>query len=251
MPLENITNDPLVPDLESTEYEERLDLAIKAINASGLQSNGRPYLSFRQAAKDYDVKRSTLSDRFRGVKNRKDAHADERKLSPAHEKAVVDWAKEMGRRGLPLQIPTLAAYAKAISGQDISDSWVRRFRTRHPELRMRWTTGLEKCRAKGLNPTAVKEYFNVLTELINKYNIPVENIYNTDEKGIQLGVGKKVLAFFDRDQKDVYNVEDGDRELVTIIETVCANGESIVPAVIFKGQRRDLEWGRNNPCNAR
>jgi len=68
-----------------------------------------------------------------------------------------------------------------------------------------------------------------------------------DEKGIQLGVGKKVLAFFDRDQKDVYSVKDGDRELVTIMETLHADGEFIPPAVIFKGQRRDLEWGRNNP----
>jgi hypothetical protein len=88
-------------------------------------------------------------------------------------------------------------------------------------------------------------------ELIEEHAIPPENIYNMDEKGIQLGLGKRVLAFFDHDQKDVYNVEDGDRELVTVIETVCADGAALRPSVVFKAQRRDLKWGRINPCNAR
>ncbi|KZP07206.1 CENP-B protein, partial [Athelia psychrophila] len=38
--------------------------------------------------------------------------------------------------------------------------------------------------------------------------------------------------------------------LVTIIECVCADGTAIPPSVVFQGARRDLEWGRDNPCNA-
>jgi hypothetical protein len=63
-----------------------------------------------------------------------------------------------------------------------------------------------------------------------------------DEKGIQLGIGKRVAALIDRDQASVYQIEDGNHELVTIIETVCADGSAL---------HRDLEWARNNPCNAR
>jgi hypothetical protein len=87
--------------------------------------------------------------------------------------------------------------------------------------------------------------------LFPKYGIPAENIYNMDEKGIQLGVGQKVKAFVDRDQKEVYSVEDGNRELVTVIETISADGSCLQPSVIYQGKCRDLEWGRNNPCNAR
>ncbi|KZP14232.1 CENP-B protein, partial [Athelia psychrophila] len=72
-----------------------------------------------------------------------------------------------------------------------------------------------------------------------------------DEKGIQLGVGKRVLALVDRDQKVVQQVEDGNRELVTVIECVCADGTAIPPSVVYQGARRDLEWGRDNPCKAR
>jgi DDE superfamily endonuclease len=64
-------------------------------------------------------------------------------------------------------------------------------------------------------------------------------------------MGKRVRAFVDRDQKTVHQVEDGSRELVTVIECVCADGSAIPPSVVYKGARRDLEWGRNNPCDAR
>lgn len=72
-----------------------------------------------------------------------------------------------------------------------------------------------------------------------------------DEKGIQLGIGKRVLALTDRDQKSVQQVENGNRELLTIIECVCADGTVIRPAVIFQAKRRKAEWGRHNPCQAR
>jgi hypothetical protein len=48
---------------------------------------------------------------------------------------------------------------------------------------------LERSCAQGLNPTVVSEYFKMLKEVINEHNIPCKNIYNIDEKGIQLGIG--------------------------------------------------------------
>jgi hypothetical protein len=72
-----------------------------------------------------------------------------------------------------------------------------------------------------------------------------------DEKGIQLGVGKRVAAIIDCDQKEVYSLKDGNRELVTVIETVSANGTALPPSFIFKGARINLEWGRDNLCYAR
>jgi hypothetical protein len=138
-----------------------------------------------------------------------------------------------------------------IVGHAVGESWVKRFKARQPELKVKWSSTLEKCRAASLNPALVNEYFDLLEDVIKEYGFPAENIYNMDEKGIQLGVGQKVKAFVDRDQKDVYSVEDGNRELVTVIETISADGSCLQPSVIYQGKRRDLEWGRNNPCNAR
>ncbi|KIM39178.1 hypothetical protein M413DRAFT_75369, partial [Hebeloma cylindrosporum] len=83
-----------------------------------------------------------------------------------------------------------------------------------------------------------------------EYAIPPENIYNADEKGVQLGVRKSVAAIVDRNQKNVQQVENGDREMVTIIESVCTDSTSLPPLVIFQGKRQVLEWGKDNPCVA-
>jgi hypothetical protein len=49
---------------------------------------------------------------------------------------------------------------------------------RHPDIKVKWTTSLEQCHAQGLNPVVVAEYFKMLKELIDEYQIPCENIYN-------------------------------------------------------------------------
>ena len=157
----------------------------------------------------------------------------------------------MGRRGIPLTATAITDYVADIAGCAVGESWVRCFKAHHPELKVKWSSMLEKCCAASLNPALVNEFYDLLEDTIKGYNIPPENIYNMDKKGIQLGIGQKVKAFIDRDQKDVYSIQDGNRELVTAIETVSADGSSLQPSVIFQGKRYDLEWGQNNPCNAR
>jgi len=241
--------DPL--DLEDKPVEERIQLALKAVTINGFRPNGRPWLSLREAAKAYQVKKTTLTERFNGRKTKKEAHEHEKTLTFAAEEALVEWIKEMGRRGVPLHASAVAKHASVISGNNVGEHWVQRFRVRHPELKAKWTSGLERCRAQALNPTAVADFYDTLHDMIEKHDIPKENIYNMDEKGIQLGVGGRVLALVDRDQKNVQQIEDGNRELVTVIECVCADGTAIRPSVVFKGVRRNLEWGRDNPCDAR
>jgi hypothetical protein len=102
-------------------------------------------------------------------------------------------------------------------------------------LKTKWTTGLEACHAHALNPTLVCKFYNMLEEVVTEYSIDKRNIYNMDKKGVQLGKGSQVGAIVDREQKDVYLVEDGNIELVTIIETVCADGSALHPTVICQG----------------
>ena len=71
-----------------------------------------------------------------------------------------------------------------------------------------------------------------------------------DEKGVQLGVGKRARAIVDRDQKSVQKVEDGNKELVTVIECICADGTALKPLFIMKGKRTSPSWAENNPIQA-
>ena len=143
----------------------------------------------------------------------------------------------------------VALYASIISGMQVSEHWVTRFCTWHPELKAKWTTGLEQCHAQSLNHAAVVGFYNHLEHLQERYDIPDENICNIDEKGIQLRIGKRVYALVNYDQKTVHQVEDGNHELVMIIECVCPDGTAICPSMVFEGAYWNLEWGWDNPCN--
>jgi len=187
----------------------------------------------------------------KGGKTRHEAHIHEQLLTAAQGEVLAKWIKVQGRRGVPLMYTSIAMYAGEICGRQVGGSWPKRFLKRHPDLRMKKTQGLETARAKVLNQTAVDEFFDMLDELVKEYNILPGNMYNMDEKGVQLGIGAKVTVMVDRDQKTAYSIEDGNQELVTVIEAICADGSILHPSIIFQGKQRNSEWGRNNPSNAR
>ena len=93
------------------DTEARLQLAVKAIQESQCGKSGQPKLTISAAARIYDVKRGTLTNRLKGVKPRKGAHAHERALSEAEEEVLADWARTLGRRGYPVTLDMLGEYA--------------------------------------------------------------------------------------------------------------------------------------------
>ena len=79
--------------------------------------------------------------------------------------------------------------------------------------------------------------------------IPGELIYSADETGLMLGVTlhKRVIAPAGR--KIQQPRCSGKRENVTVLVTICADGTSLPPAVIFKGEGYQMSWKQNNPLN--
>ena len=187
--------DPL--DLESKTDEERIQLAPDAIARNGFKANGQPWVSLHKAAGCFNISKLTLTVQFNGRKSKKEAHEHEKTLSFAAETALVEWVAELGCCGIPLHASAVVQHASVISGIKVSKHWVHRFQARHPELKLEWTTGLEHCRAQTMNPTAVAGFYDNLKDILDKYDILEENIYNMDEKGIQLGMGKRVCAMVD------------------------------------------------------
>ncbi|KAI0337544.1 hypothetical protein BDW22DRAFT_1433204 [Trametopsis cervina] len=168
IPTVNIPSDTLTA-------EDRIALAIKAIHASGKHASGAPLLSICQATKDFD----------------------QRKLSPAEEDVLVQWTKVMGRRAVPLTPELIHNYASDITGEPLGQHWTRRFLQRHRDIKIRKTSTLEACHAQALNATNVEGFYDIVDDVVTTYDIPPENTYNADEKGVLMGVGKPVLPLFD------------------------------------------------------
>ena len=54
---------------------------------------------------------------------------------------------------------------------------------------MYWPTAFDGSCGCAVNPVTKEEYFIILKEVREKYNILDESIYSTDETGIQSGIG--------------------------------------------------------------
>lgn len=51
-------------------------------------------------------------------------------------------------------------------------------------------------------------------------------------------------------EKPQYQQRGGSKENTTVIVTICADGTSIAPAVVFKGKGYSTSWKQDNPLNA-
>ena len=71
-----------------------------------------------------------------------------------------------------------------------------------------------------------------------------------DESGFPFGTGERVKVFACRMTKRAYIQCDGNHENVSVIVTVCADGTSVPPVVIFKGQNVNSKWLKDNPLQA-
>lgn len=68
--------------------------------------------------------------------------------------------------------------------------------------------------------------------------------------GIQAQAGERERVFGARKAAPQYQQRDGTRENITVLVTICADGTSQAPAVIFKGSAYQVKWQQNNPLNA-
>ncbi|KIO20666.1 hypothetical protein M407DRAFT_50870, partial [Tulasnella calospora MUT 4182] len=157
------------------------------------------------------------------------------------ELVIVDFLIGMGKRGFPLTHQMIYEKASQIlelktgHAVELGGQWVYRFLQRHPRLAVYRATPLEWSRANGMNPTAVKEYFDTVEMLFDLHNPPEENIHAMDEVGINTGIFARPLVIAEAGQRHQHLQKIGDRKITTCIETIVGNGTTLRPTVIFKG----------------
>ncbi|KAF8600668.1 hypothetical protein BDV93DRAFT_411227, partial [Ceratobasidium sp. AG-I] len=88
------------------------------------------------------------------------------------------------------------------------------------------------------NIPTVSRHFKLFESVIREHSIPPENIYNMDEKGIQLGGGRKRNGrkfIGGRVQRTTLKLRDPNLELATVVECISAAGQAIPPGFILTG----------------
>ncbi|KAL7280360.1 hypothetical protein ACG7TL_005284 [Trametes sanguinea] len=131
----------------------------------------------------------------------------------------------------------------------LSRKWLGRFIRRHQELKLGKPSGLDPKRAQAFNEATMKQHFELLRQVMEEHNIPWEHVYNMDEKGIQRGRRnvEQIKYVLHRSERPIYKLRSTNLELVTVIECVRADGESLKPAFIFPGKGFHKEWFEVDP----
>lgn len=78
-----------------------------------------------------------------------------------------------------------------------------------------------------------------------EYEVLPHNIYNMDEKGFLLGVLQKTKRVFTRASFESGKLlgagQDGNREWITILATICMDGSYLPPSVIYQATSGNLQ----------
>jgi hypothetical protein len=223
----------------SQEQEGRILLAISDLQNERIPNIGR-------AAKIYDIPRTTLRDRLKGIQQRSQIRANGHKLTEFEEESLVKWILDLDKRGLPPR-PTLvremANYLLSQHGnQQVGENWVYNLVQRRTELKSRFSRRYNYERAKCEDQKIIQEYFDRVQEATLEYGILPEDIYNFDETGFAMGLCATAKVITGSDRYGRPNLlQPGNREWVTAIEAVSSTGWALPSYVIFKATKYSQE----------
>ena len=158
--------------------------------------------------------------------------------NPVQQSFIHDMAEQLLKSHVTSQIEFT---------RPIGEAWVPRFLGRYPHLKTKLSKTIEASRVKQVTKDQVTAFFNETYEVIEKRNIKLKNIYNVDETGISLNYITDNRLFYwyasidtccyrYRFFRQVLYTQPGRQEWATSIECIGADGSSLPPFIIFKGE---------------
>jgi hypothetical protein len=125
----------------------------------------------------------------------------------------------------------------------VGKNWASRFVTRSSELKMAFNRAKDRQRILNEDPKLISAWFRLVEETTVQYSVKPSDIHNFDETGFQMGVASssKVITGSERRTRPEL-VQPGDREWVTVIQSICADGSYTPPFIIYKGRVHISAW---------
>lgn len=225
---------------EAIEY--RVSEAVQYI-----QSN--PDAKIAAVAREFRVPRMRLKRRVDGIPAKTGSRAANTKLTEPEEKAICRYIDRLDRINLAVRPEFIMDVANGIlqaraSSREpaltVNRRWVTRFLNR-------W--GYQKRRQKQLSSNRqasedvdrVNSYFQLLQQTIQDNGIPPECIWNMDETGFRIGIGKDQLVVTKRTRAQYFALPEN-RESATAIEAISAAGLVIPAFIILAGSVHMTQW---------
>lgn len=200
--------------------------------------------NFKQLAREHDVPYQRLLARSKGRPTRSQRPSGTYKLTQAQESALYDYIARLDELGVCVRLPMIVSCANYLlqRGHDgpgpppSADSrWAKNWLKRHPELHIRRQRSLNLDRAVAHDTEAILKWFEGFIDIIKMHGITPTDIWNFDETGFRIGIGKDQWVITFEPRRRVYLPTPDDRTTLTMTECVNAEGNAITPMIIIEG----------------
>ena len=167
------------------------------------------------------------------------------------EATLVSFIQTLTARAFPLGHRKIMRYALEIahiwnpSCEKIGESWFCHFQSCHSEkLKAAWTKSLDTSCAAAVNPTTITHYFQLLKAMLDNFNFVPEEIYSFDESGFPFGGDGINEHVYGGSEGVQHKQGEANKENVSVMVTICANGTYMTPTTIFKGVHFNSAWAK-------
>ncbi|XP_044714504.1 tc5 transposase DNA-binding domain-containing protein [Hirsutella rhossiliensis] len=200
-------------------------------------------MSLRAAAKEFGVPRERLRLRFHGIQPRSGHKATHTRLSPAQEDSIDLYIDRLERIGLAVRKDLLRDAANRVLsstvGPDgtrnepfdsqcfVGKNWISRFikRKGYHIMKQKVLDNQRKL-AESVPHVTEYRYFKKLHETIASYGINPADIWNMDETGFRIGIGRDQVVVTKSRRSQYFGIEEN-RESATAVEAISADGRYI------------------------
>jgi hypothetical protein len=188
-----------------------------------------------------------LTSRYNGITHILERRNGRQKLTTTEEQTIVRYILDLDSRGFAprlCEVEDIADKLLAVrGGEPVGKHWAERFVTRSTELKMAFNRAKDRQRILQEDPEIIGAWFKLVEETKAKYGVHDDDVHNFDESGFQMGVigtMKVVTGSERRARPDL--IQPGDREWVTLIQSICAAGYATPPFIIYKGRVHISAW---------
>jgi hypothetical protein len=207
-----------------------------------------------KVARQFGVTGARLRYRLDGRGGLKSYHAANSKLTSSEERALCRYIDRLDSINLAVRVEFVtdaanhilraraspAELASPAGPTTVGQKWTTRFLKRHDYTR-RLQKKLDSDREVSEDPIRVAQYFQALRKVLTEEGVAPESIWNMDETGFRIGVGKDQLIVTKRKRAHYFGIPEN-RESATSIEAISASGEVLPAFLILAGLMHMGHW---------
>jgi hypothetical protein len=220
------------------QEEERIAAAVRSLQ-------GATCTNIASLAREFNCPLRRLRNRLAGAPSKLGNVNADAWLSFEQDLALKATLDRLEESGLPARVSMLASIANQILAQSnkpdtphpkVSHMWASRWMKANPEYKIGIGKPLALARKNAHDPTAIRSWFTKYQAVIDERGIQPGDISNVDETGFRVGVGRGHKVITKDKTRKIYIPDVDDRQQVTVVECIQADGTSIPPMVILAGK---------------